>query len=202
LISLDFAIFRAMATRKIIITGGPGSGKSTLLEALKRKGYTCYDEVSRELIKAETQKQSGILPWDNLEAFAELVFDEMLMQHDDADAKSGCCFFDRALPDVLGYLKNSSLPIPSRYLEVLHRCSYSPDVFILSPWPKIFVQDSERPQTYNESVSLYHALCEAYSQQGFQLWQVPFGNIDERLEFVEQRLKVTEKDESLQAVRK
>ena len=184
-VALKIAIFRVMATQKIIITGGPGSGKSTLLEALKKKGYTCYDEVSRRLIKQETEKQSGILPWDNLPAFAEMVFHEMLAQHDDADRQLGTCFFDRALPDVLGYLKNSGLCSPSRYIQRIRRCTYSANVFILPPWPDIFVQDSERPQTFEESMSLYHALFEAYSELGFQLWKVPFGSPEERVAFLE-----------------
>ncbi|ACF13758.1 conserved hypothetical protein [Chloroherpeton thalassium ATCC 35110] len=178
-----------MATQKIIITGGPGSGKSTLLEALKRKGYTCYDEVSRRLIKQEAERQSGILPWDNLPAFAEMVFSEMLAQHNEAEQKPGTCFFDRALPDVLGYLKNSNLPTPARYIDVINRCSYERNAFILPPWSEIFVQDSERPQTFHESVSLYHSLFDAYSEQGFRLWKVPFGTIDERIAFVEDVLE-------------
>ena len=40
----------------MVLIGGPSSGKTTLIEALKTKGYTCYPEVSREVIR-EAQEQ-------------------------------------------------------------------------------------------------------------------------------------------------
>ena len=35
--------------QKIVITGGPGTGKTTLLHSLKKRGFHCMDEISREI---------------------------------------------------------------------------------------------------------------------------------------------------------
>lgn len=173
-----------MSSQKFIITGGPGSGKSTLLEALKAQGFCCFEEVSRELIKEQTALRSGILPWDNLPAFAELVFHRMIEQYEASTKQEGICFFDRGIPDIFGYLENSGYTIPESYLTKLEACDFSQTVFILPPWPEIYMQDSERPQTYKDSVSLYNAIKTAYLEQGFALHEVPKTTVEKRVQFI------------------
>ena len=97
-----------------VITGGPGSGKSTLLNVLSERGYCCFEEVSRRLIKEQAALGNGIMPW-----------------------------------------------------------------------PDIYEQDDERPQTYDEAVSLYHALCKAYDSCGFALHDVPKSSVEKRVAFIE-----------------
>ncbi|NTV47176.1 MAG: AAA family ATPase, partial [Chlorobiales bacterium] len=173
-----------MSSQKFIITGGPGSGKSTLLEALKAQGFCCFEEASRELIKEQMALKSGILPWDNLPAFAELVFHRMIEQYEASTKQEGICFFDRGIPDIFGYLQNSGCMIPESYLTKFHACDFSQTVFILPPWPEIYTQDSERPQTYEDSVSLYKSIKSAYTERGFTLREVPKLKVEERLRYV------------------
>lgn len=176
-------------SEKFIITGGPGSGKSTLINELSKAGYTCFEEVSRKLIKQETAKSQGILPWENLSGFAELVLEEMIYQSDLAANVTGPCFFDRAIPDIFGYMQHGALPVPDKYFECLNQCSYNPNVFILPPWPEIFVQDSERWQTFDEAMDLYFALRETYTNLGFELWELPTCDPMCRVEFIQSVLE-------------
>ncbi|MBN1929198.1 MAG: AAA family ATPase [Chlorobiaceae bacterium] len=171
-------------TRRHIITGGPGSGKSTLIEALEARGQCCYREVSRELIRHEARRPNGVMPWNDLEAFARLAFAEMLLQHDHAAEAGERCFFDRGLPDIFGYLRQSGLDIPARYLEAHARCRYERTVFILPPWPEIYVNDAERPQTLAEATALHDAIRAVYESLGYDLVEVPKAPVDERCEFV------------------
>lgn len=185
----DFDVYRVirkvgMHTVRYIITGGPGSGKSTLLDALGKRGYRCFEEVSRRLIKEQARLPNGIMPWNDLPAFAELAVDAMVEQYHISCEAGGVCFFDRAIPDVFGYLKNSDIAVPVKYRKLLMGCCFQQDVFILPPWSDIFEQDSERPQTYGESVSLYRALCDAYLECGFRLHHVPKGSVEERVECI------------------
>jgi len=176
-------------SKKFIITGGPGSGKSTLIEALSKRGYTCFEEVSRKLIQQEVKKSEGVLPWNNLAGFAELALDEMLSQCQATVSESKPCFFDRAIPDIFGYMQHGALPVPDKYFECLNRCSYNPNVFILPPWPEIFVQDSERWQTFDEAMDLYFALRETYTNLGFELWELPTCDPMCRVEFIQSVLE-------------
>ena len=44
--------------KKIVLAGGPGTGKTSVLNELKRGGYYCMPEISRDItIKAQ---QEGI----------------------------------------------------------------------------------------------------------------------------------------------
>jgi predicted ATPase len=171
-------------TQRYIITGGPGSGKSTLIDALEEIGYRCYPEVSRELIRREARRPGGVMPWNDLEAFAFLAFAEILLQHDHAAESGGRCFFDRALPDIFGYLRCSDLDIPLHYLETHARCRYQRTVFILPPWPEIYVNDTERPQSPAEAEALYHAIREVYESLGYDLIEVPRVSVEARCAFV------------------
>ena len=174
-----------MHPERYIITGGPGSGKSTLLDELRRRGYRCYEEVSRRLIREEAAKENGVLPWENLRAFADLAMDAMLEQHERSAGEAGICFFDCGLPDIFGYLRNGGVAVPENYLAQLATCRYCRDAFILPPWQEIFVQDAERPQTYEESVAIFRSLHSEYANLGFRLHAVSPGEVGQRADFLE-----------------
>ncbi len=171
-------------SNKFVITGGPGSGKSTLCEALKKEGYLCFDEVSRQVIKREAQKKDGILPWENMPGFAELVLEEMKLQCQEAATENHVCFFDRGIPDIVGYMQHHNHSIPTHYYECLQKCNYNRNVFILPPWPDIYVQDSERWHSFEESVDLYFTLCETYSKLGYVMWELPMCKPEDRVSYM------------------
>jgi predicted ATPase len=61
---------------------------------------------------------------------------------------------------------------------------YNRRVFILPPWPQIYVQDSERKQTLEEAEATYKSMITTYQGYGYELVPVPLGPIDKRVEFV------------------
>ena len=42
--------------RKILITGGPSTGKTILVNELKKLGFNCFKEISREITKEWKKK--------------------------------------------------------------------------------------------------------------------------------------------------
>ncbi|MCF8216700.1 MAG: AAA family ATPase [Chlorobium sp.] len=167
-----------------IITGGPGSGKSTLIEGLRRKGYHCYSEISRQLIREQRMVPEGVLPWKNLPAFARLACQAMAGQYEHALKRQGILFFDRGIPDIFGYLEAGGYRVPQEYLDLHAACHYRRTVFVLPPWPEIFVNDAERPQTYRESRELYRSLCAVYDRLGYELCELPKTTVEERVRFL------------------
>ena len=167
---------------RYIITGGPGSGKSTLLEALIKKGYRGFEEISRIIIQEQHRIGGDKLPWDNLAAFAQICYERMSKQLDECNCNN-ICFYDRGLPDIIAYLKRGKLSVPESYYQ---KCKdYNAMVFIAPPWKEIFVNDSERPESLEDSIQIYHFLKATYLDLGFQVIELPKVSVEERVKFIQ-----------------
>lgn len=166
---------------KYIITGGPGSGKSTLLNALSNAGYNCFEEISRIIIQEQHAKGGNKLPWNDLEGFAQICYQRMNIQLDESP-NAEICFYDRALPDIIAYMRRGQLPVPKNFYE---RCTnYNPLVFIAPPWEEIFVNDDERPESYQDSVEIFQFLQNTYKELNFKVIQLPRCSVKSRVDFI------------------
>ncbi|MEN0052090.1 MAG: AAA family ATPase [Mucilaginibacter sp.] len=168
---------------RFIITGGPGSGKTNLLEALRALNYTCSEEASRQLIIQEVQQGSNCLPWIDMRCFADKALQKMILSYE-ATSGLGLTFYDRGIPDIIAYLKVAGLPVPEYYYEACQQHLYHQTVFILEPWQEIYINDSERWQTYPESEQLYMAIAEVYKSLNYNLIEVPKLTVNERADFI------------------
>jgi predicted ATPase len=168
---------------KYIISGGPGSGKSTLISGLQEQGYFCSEEVSRKMIIQETAKGSFCLPWIDISCFSAKVLEEMIVSWTSAPVDR-LAFFDRGIPDIIAYLDVAEINVPKIYHEALKLYPYHKQVFILPPWEKIYVHDSERWQTFEEAVVINEAIRNTYKTCGFELIDVPKNSPAERIAFI------------------
>jgi predicted ATPase len=94
----------------IAISGAPGAGKTTLLNVLQSRGYTCVHEVARHIIQEQMQSGGTALPWQDTTTYINLMFQKSIasfLQHQHAQHPT---FFDRGLPDTLGYAHIIQLP--------------------------------------------------------------------------------------------
>ena len=98
--------------RFYIVTGGPGSGKTSLLEALHSRGYACSTEAGRGIIQDQVSIAGRALPWADRSLFAELMLSWEMRSYRIAQEAAGPVFFDRGVPDVLGYLRLIGVPVP------------------------------------------------------------------------------------------
>lgn len=184
----DRYIEKRKRMKRFIITGGPGTGKSTLLSCLQQRGFSVFEEVSRRLIQAQRQLATPALPWNNLPRFAELCLEQMLQQHAEANPTK-LNFYDRAIPDIIAYLKNGQENIPAHYSTILEEKKYATQVFFAPPWQQIYINDSERPQKYEESLRISALLQQTYEQLGFQLITLPKVSREARARFVMDTIK-------------
>ncbi|ROV60278.1 ATPase [Vibrio ponticus] len=166
----------------IIITGGPGAGKTSLINQLAQQGYQTFSEVSRDLIEQQAQLENGILPWHDLPGFAALCLTLMGEQKQQA-AQYPVAFLDRAIPDICGYLAEAKLEIDACYIEA--SADYHPQVFFCRPHQAIYVQDEVRPYPFAGALAIHDALVAIYQQLGYQVVEVPWGSLDERVAFIE-----------------
>lgn len=177
-----------MHDRFFIITGGPGSGKTTLIDALEKSGYARTVEAGRAIIQDQLAIGGSALPWIDPALFAERMLDCEIRSYHMAERETGVVFFDRGVPDVLGYLRLVSLPVPERMEKAAELFRYNRRVFIAPPWPEIFAQDRERKQSFAEAIRTYEALAETYTQGGYELIELPRAGVEQRVSFVLDRM--------------
>ncbi len=98
-------------------------------------------------------------------------------------------FFDRGIPDIIAYLQAAGLPVEEEYQEALRKHRYAPIVFLLPPWQEIYVQDSERWQTFEEAIILDNHIRSVYQQENYQVVELPRSTIKERIRFIQNQLQ-------------
>lgn len=173
-----------MNTKKIVITGGPGTGKSTLINELIKRGHTCLEEISRQVIL--NAKKEGI---DQLFLTNPLLFSELLLkgrqkQFIEAELfKNETVFFDRGLPDVLAYMNFIGDDSPKDFVETCNNSKYH-SIFILKPWEAIYTSDNERYENFEQALEIHDHLVETYQKYNYNLIDVPFDTVENRTDFI------------------
>lgn len=169
-----------MNSRRYIITGGGGSGKTSIINFLNDLGYETLPEVSRQLI-IEQQKHNGdLLPWSNLHGFGTECLNRMIQQV--KYTNQNITFLDRGTPDILAYFKTKNLKWNRE--ANLHLSKYQKTVFICPPWQQIFINDPQRPESFEQSGMIYQNLKTIYTKLGFTIIEIPKTSISERALFL------------------
>jgi predicted ATPase len=170
--------------RLFVLTGGPGSGKSTLIRALKQAGCAVSIESGRGVIQDQMAIGGQALPWCDPSAFAELMLSWDMRSYHMAQEQTCPVFFDRGIPDVVGYLRLLGLPAPFHMETAAATFRYNRHVFVAPPWPEIFEQDRERKQDFEEAVRTYEMMKTVYRAYGYELIELPRTSVEDRLHFV------------------
>ncbi|MFR9728467.1 AAA family ATPase [Saccharopolyspora sp. MS10] len=169
------------APHRIVVTGGPGSGKTTLLDALGAAGWARTEEAGRAIIREQLAIGGTALPWDDRERFAELMLLRELRAH--RAAPGGVVFFDRGVPDVLGYLRVEGLPEPEPARAAAREFRYAPRVLLAPPWPEIYRTDAERTQSPELAARTCESLREVYAEHGYEVLELPRASVADRVRF-------------------
>ena len=168
--------------RRFVVTGGPGGGKSTLLDAVAERGYRIAPEAARRLIKERLS--SGLPPRPDPVSFARAILNSDIEQYRAATDHDGITFFDRGVLDALYMLDLESGLWRDEIARLVQTFPYNDTVFLLPPWEAIYAMDSERDQTFEESVAVFEGMKRWYARWGYQTVEVPRAGVAARASFI------------------
>lgn len=174
-----------MSSRYVVITGGPGAGKSTLLDSLRRVGHACVEEAGRQITQDQLRIGGQAVHGADSRLYAEITLSWEMRSYRLAGLHTGPVFFDRGIPDLVGYHLLLGWPVPDHVAAAARRFRYHRRVFIAPPWPEIYANDSERHQDFAEAVRTHDAMAAAYTQLGYELTALPLSDVNSRRAFVE-----------------
>jgi predicted ATPase len=170
-------------SRRVVVSGGPGAGKTVLLDELARRGHPYAPESARAVIRERLER--GLPSRPSPVEFAHEILRRDIERYLGVDDREGALhFFDRSILDALGMLDRLGVLSARERDRHLTEYPYHRQVFLLPPWPEIYRTDTERDQTYEESVRVHDALREWYLRCGYELVTVPPGPVADRCELV------------------
>lgn len=174
-----------MNLNKIVITGAPGTGKTSIINILKSRGYLCFDEISRDLIKWGYENGINNFFKEKPSLFNKKILEGRINHFNESNriknSKHNLIFFDRSIYDTLAYQKvlNKSFILPNEYTKYGYQ-----KIFILPTWNKIFLNDNERLESFEASREIDKSIRSTYSHYNYKLNDVSKTTIENRVDYI------------------
>lgn len=165
-----------------VLTGAPGAGKTTLLDAAAAAGIRTSPEVAREILR---QPGGMALRETDPLGFAEAMLEAHRREYEAAKGTGQAVLFDRGLPDVVGFLDVSGLPVAPAIDRACHRLRYSGPILRAPAWAAIYTQDDQRIQDWPQAVASDAAVTAAWRRYGYEPVDLPLASVAQRLAFIQ-----------------
>lgn len=170
-----------------VLTGAMGAGKTTVINKIKEKGYLCINEPARIILKEQRKTGGDGVPEKNAEFFNELMLSRMISDYENNLLSEEIIIFDRGIPDIIAY---------SELLETRKEMSekaagefkYNKHVFMFNGWKEIYANDDERKMDFETANNFGIKVKKIYENLNYSVIDVPITSIDERIEFILQRI--------------
>lgn len=172
------------AADRIVLSGCSGGGKSSLLAELARRGHSVFAEAGRDVVREQLLIEGQGLPWRNLGLFVELTVSRAVGDALASLERPGVSFFDRSVVDQLSGLEAAGLPVPDHVRRSAEVLRYNRAVFLVPPWPEIFVNDGERRHGFTAAETAYRHLLSTYRRLGYEPVILPKAPVAERVDRV------------------
>ncbi len=171
----------SIGPRHAVLTGAPGAGKTTLLGAAAAAGLHTSPEVARNLLR---QPGGMTLRANDPLGFAEAMARAHVDEFEKAREVAGVTVFDRGLPDVVGFLAVSGLPVSTEIDRLCQSLRYTGPILRAPAWQDIYRQDAERIQNWEEALASDAAVTAAWQRYGYDVIELPLVSVADRLAFL------------------
>jgi predicted ATPase len=173
----------------VLFIGAPSTGKTSVLKHLSKKGYQCFEEISREIVKEARKEGITHLFKEQPLLFSEKLLEKRKTQFQLAKrSKANFVFIDRGLPDITAYLDMVNTPY-SKEFKVANTTYKYDKVFWFPLWNDIYIEDHERYEDFQLAKIIQKHLIDTYSAIDYELIEVPKLNIEDRVSFILSHLK-------------
>ncbi len=172
---------------KHVITGGPGTGKTTLINELKKMGHKTVVEAATFII-TEDLKNSGENPNKHPETFQAKVAIKQIEHESVLDSKDEA-FLDRGIVDGIAYSKFYNNPAPKELTDYVENESNKyRTIFMLDPIDS-YEENEVRLESKEDAQKLHDAIKLAYEDLGYNVVDVPFLTVAQRVQFILDKIK-------------
>ncbi len=173
--------------KRFVITGAPGSGKTSIVHALRDRGYSVVSEAATEVISVE-QSQGNEHPW-NEPLFVEKIIQLQRSRQLQAVAPGiQVQIYDRSPVCTLALAKYLGHPVPGSLAGEIDRIIrgrvYENQVFFIRPLG-FCEPTAARRISYQQSLEFERYHEDEYARLGFELVDIPAGEIEERTALVD-----------------
>lgn len=168
--------------KKIVITGGPSVGKHEVFEFLRKSGYQCsVGEVAREIYRRYKQRLGRHLLVGDRREYGLDVLQAFIKEY--CDHKSGAYFFNRGIPDGIGWERFFGLEPTKELLQAIRAYRYD-TVFILDPLEKYEDEHDVIWAEIRQSARIHQLIIQGYIDHGYDPIYVKPDFIEKRVNFI------------------
>jgi predicted ATPase len=173
--------------KRFVITGAPGGGKTPVLKELVAMGFTGVPEPAREVLAEQRAAGGTGVPEKDPARFCDLMLARAVDDFERLQGMDGAVFFDRGIPDHIGYFRLFGLDASSAEEAATLR-RYDDIVFVMPSWAEIYTTDEERKMTFEMAHRFGEVLRDVYAGLGYTLVEVPRDTPGARARFIAARV--------------
>ena len=159
-----------------------------VIEKLHELGYPVGGEIARQIIADQLAAVGDLLPWKDRAGFERQVMKGRIDFLNSVDIHE-IAFSDRGLPDQAAFSMYKGKEISQPLKETIAANRYAMKVFVTPPWRQIYRNDQIRTETFEEAVKIHNFIVKAYLNYGYELIDLPFVKLEERIEFILKTIK-------------
>jgi predicted ATPase len=123
-----------------------------------------------------------LVPFINANLFQEEIL-RLRKEFYESVSEKKIAFADRGIPDQLAVAHYKGFGTPEILKESAERYRNDPCIFVIPPWPEIFVNDSFRGETLQEAILIHQVIVDTYFVLNYQIIELPLIPISERSDF-------------------
>lgn len=173
-------------TKKYVLTGSAYSGKTKTLQELARHGFSTVPEAATLIIGEQLERGGDLLPWLRPDDFIEALIEKQLELESTIPAESEIAFTDRGIADELAYFKFREIKPTPKYEKAFREHRYD-GVFLFDAVPGYRQNKIRRePLEMVQKLRILHE--ETYKELGYEVIIVPFMPVQERVQFIVDRV--------------